>query len=50
MQNRSVALGLLSDGRQRMGERVHVRLKDEVVPAKVVAPCFHDPDGKLLRS
>ena len=50
VQNRSVALGLLTDGRQRMGERVHVRLKDEVVPAKVVAPCFHDPDGKLLRS
>jgi sarcosine oxidase subunit alpha len=47
---RSVALGLRADGRQRMDEIVHVRMKDEVVPARVVAPCFHDPQGLRMRS
>ncbi len=50
VHGRSVALGLLADGRQRMDEIVHVRMKDEVVPARVVAPCFHDPQGLRMRS
>ena len=49
VQNRSVALGLLTNGRARMGETVFIRLKDEVVPAVVTAPCFHDPKGLRLR-
>jgi len=47
---RAVALALLVDGRNRMGEKAHIRLKDEIVTAEICAPCFHDPDGALLRS
>jgi len=50
VHGRSVALGLLADGRRRMDETVHVRMKDEVVPVRVVAPCFHDPQGQRMRS
>jgi sarcosine oxidase subunit alpha len=50
VQNRVIALALLRDGRNRIGEKVHIRMKDRVVCAEVTAPCFHDPDGALLRS
>ncbi len=47
---RSVALGLLMDGRKRIGETVYARIKEEVVRATVTAPCFYDPQGEKLRS
>ena len=47
---RSVALGLLANGRQRLGETVFIRMQDQVVRATVTAPCFHDPSGARLRS
>jgi len=50
VRQRSVALALLDNGRNRIGETVFVRLKDEVVPAEVTAPCFYDPRGEKLRS
>ena len=50
VKQRSVALGLLMDGRARIGETAHIRLKHEVVPAEITRPCFHDPEGILLRS
>jgi sarcosine oxidase subunit alpha len=50
VQNRVIALALLQDGRNRMGETVFIRRKDRVVTAKVTSPCFHDPKGQLLRS
>lgn len=50
VQNRVIALALLEDGRNRISETIYIRRKDKVVTAKVTAPCFHDPDGKLLRS
>ena len=50
VQQRSVALGLLTHGRQRLGETVWIRLKDEVVPAVVTAPCFYDPKGLRMRA
>ena len=50
VQQRSVALGLLTGGRKRIGETVWIRLKDEAVPALVVAPCFHDPKGQRMRA
>jgi sarcosine oxidase subunit alpha len=50
VHQRSIALGLLADGRQRMGETVYVRMKDDVVPARVVEPCFYDPKGQRMRS
>jgi sarcosine oxidase subunit alpha len=50
VQERSVALGLLTDGRARIGQRVFVRLPDQVIAATVAAPVFHDPKGARLRS
>jgi len=46
----SIALALLDNGRERIGQKAHIRLKEEVVTAQIVAPCFHDRDGKLLRN
>jgi len=50
VQDQAVALCLLTDGRRRMGEKAHIRLKDEVVTAEITRPCFHDPEGERLRS
>jgi len=50
VNRRSIALALLANGRSRIGETVFVRMKDEVVPAEVTAPCFYDPRGEKLRS
>ena len=50
VQDRVIALGLLVDGRARIGETAHVRMKDEVVAVTVAEPCFHDPEGLRLRS
>ena len=50
VHNRSIALALLSDGRNRIGQKVFIRMKQDVVAAEIVAPCFYDPEGKLLRS
>lgn len=47
---RTVALGLLRDGRKRLGERIWVRLPDRAVPATVVKPAFYDPSGARMRS
>jgi sarcosine oxidase subunit alpha len=46
---RTLALGLLRDGRRRPGERVWVRLPDRAVPATVVKPAFYDPSGARMR-
>ena len=48
--NRSVGLALLENGHARHGETVYVRIKEKIVPVKVTAPCFYDPDGAKLRS
>ncbi|MBX6321152.1 MAG: sarcosine oxidase subunit alpha family protein [Rhodospirillaceae bacterium] len=45
---RSIALALVKNGRNRMGETVHVPLVDRTIPAKVVEPRFFDPEGKRL--
>ena len=50
VHNRVIALALLENGQSRMDETIYIRRKGEVVTAKVTAPCFHDPDGQLLRS
>jgi len=49
VQNRAIALALLMDGRRRLGEKAHIRLKDDVVTAEITRPCFHDPEGERLR-
>jgi len=50
VNERVVSLALLNDGRARMGQVVYVRVKDEIIKATVSRPCFHDPDGTLLKS
>ena len=42
VHERSVALGLLTNGRARMGETVYARLPGEAIPMQVVEPVFHD--------
>ena len=50
VQQRVIALALLEDGRNRIGETIFIRRKENVVTAKVTKPCFHDTKGQLLRS
>ncbi|MCY4540949.1 MAG: 2Fe-2S iron-sulfur cluster-binding protein [Rhodobacteraceae bacterium] len=50
VHNRSVALGLLEDGRRRIGGSVLVRECSNPIEASVTQPCFYDPDGSRLRS
>ena len=38
------------DGSSRIGEKAHIRMKDEIVGAEITKPCFYDPDGQVLRS
>jgi len=45
---RSIALALVKNGRNRMGETVHVPLPDRVIRAKVAEPRFYDPEGTRL--
>lgn len=48
--DRVIALGLLRRGRERMGQIVHARVRDEIVPLEVVPPVFHDADRARVRS
>ncbi|MFT5503753.1 MAG: sarcosine oxidase subunit alpha [Gammaproteobacteria bacterium] len=48
--NRSIALALLTNGQNRMGGKVYIRMKEDIVTATVTKPCFHDPQGQRLRS
>lgn len=50
VNNRWVALALLENGQSRHGQTAHVRLADQVIPALVTAPVFHDPKGERPRS
>jgi sarcosine oxidase subunit alpha len=45
---RGVALAMIRDGRRRKGESVTIFDQGSRVPARVVAPCFFDPEGKRL--
>jgi len=46
--NRSIALALVKNGRNRLGETVHVPLLDKTVRATVTKPAFFDPEGTRL--
>ena len=45
---RSIALALVEDGRQRLGEHVHVVVRGRAVPARLCAPVFYDAEGARL--
>ncbi|MGB2294462.1 MAG: 2Fe-2S iron-sulfur cluster-binding protein [Candidatus Puniceispirillum sp.] len=44
-----IALGLLTDGRARIGETVIIRDREKTIKATVTKPCFYDPKGHILR-
>lgn len=48
MLNKSIGLGILADGMDRMGEVVHIFTKGKVIAAKVVSPAHFDPKGDRL--
>ena len=47
---RSIALAMVSGGRDRTGERLHVTTAGDPVPATVTAPVFYDPEGARLNA
>ncbi len=47
---RPIALALLSDGRARVGQTVHVTSRHATIAAKVTGPVFYDPEGARLAS
>jgi sarcosine oxidase subunit alpha len=49
-RKRSIALGLLRNGRARFGETVHARVRDRIIPLEVVAPVFHDADRSRVKA
>ncbi len=49
-QSRSVALALLKNGHRRIGEKAHIRMKNEIVTARVTKPCFYDPDSERMKN
>jgi sarcosine oxidase subunit alpha len=45
---RSIALALVSGGRKRMGETLHVQTARSDIPVKVASPVFYDAEGARL--
>ncbi|HEX7390705.1 MAG TPA: sarcosine oxidase subunit alpha family protein, partial [Acidiphilium sp.] len=46
--NRSIALAMVRNGRERIGETLHVPLPDRVVRVKLTEPVFYDQEGSRL--
>jgi sarcosine oxidase subunit alpha len=49
-RSRSVALALLTNGRNRIGETAYIRMKDAVVTATITQPCFYDIDSERMKN
>jgi sarcosine oxidase subunit alpha len=47
---RSIALGLLSGGRARMGQTLYVPMASAEAVVEVTSPVFYDPEGKRLHA
>jgi sarcosine oxidase subunit alpha len=45
---RSIAMGVIKNGRNRIDQTVFVPLADRVIRARVVEPKFYDPEGKRI--
>ncbi|MBN8892190.1 MAG: hypothetical protein J0H91_18050, partial [Rhodospirillales bacterium] len=45
---RPIALALLADGRERIGQTVHIPMPGGSIAATVAGPVFHDPEGARL--
>jgi sarcosine oxidase subunit alpha len=46
---RSIAMAVVEDGFDRMGETLHVPMPDKVIAAKVTGTVFYDPEGARLK-
>ncbi|PZX14486.1 sarcosine oxidase subunit alpha [Palleronia aestuarii] len=42
---RSIAMALVKDGHDRMGEIVYIPMENEVIAARIASANFYDPDG-----
>jgi len=45
---RSIALALVMDGRERMGETIHAPLEDKTIKCQIVDPVFFDKEGSRI--
>ncbi|NNG06033.1 MAG: sarcosine oxidase subunit alpha family protein [Inquilinus sp.] len=45
---RSIALALVADGGNRLGETLYVAMPDRTIPVTVASPVFYDPEGERL--
>ena len=48
--NKPIALALVADGHQRIGETVTVWHLGKTISATICAPCFFDPEGERLHA
>jgi len=42
----SIAMALIENGHNRMGETVHIPMPDEIIKAEICSPIFYDPKGE----
>ncbi len=47
--DRTIALGLLANGRERLNETVYINAYGRIIPAVVSEPIFYDSDSKKMR-
>ena len=47
--DRTIALGLLANGRERLDETVYANANGRIIPAIVSKPIFYDLDGRKMR-
>ncbi|MEM7214452.1 MAG: sarcosine oxidase subunit alpha [Pseudomonadota bacterium] len=41
----SIAMAIIENGHNRMGETIHIPMPDEIIKAEICSPVFYDPDG-----
>ena len=41
----SIAMALIENGHNRMGDTVHIPMPDEIIKAEICSPIFYDPEG-----
>ncbi len=46
----SIALAMVSDGRARLGQTLHVPMPDRTIAVRVVSSVFYDPEGERLNA
>ena len=44
----SIAMALIENGHERMGEIIHIPMPDEIIKAEICSPVFYDPQGSRV--